>query len=408
MYTSTLQYVNSCEVCQHTKSSTRSKKAPLKPLPIVGPFQRVHIDHVGPLNVTKNGNRHLLVIIDSFSGWPEAFPTKSTSAEEVADILYREIISRYGMFDQLVTDQARSFRNKLVEQLCKLLKIKHVFSSPYHAQSNGQVERCNQTLVKSLRLICDKQEQWDDFIAPVLFSYRATVTVSTNISPYRVLFGREMKTAIDSALLAEWEGTANVERYTGELIPKLKLTEEITRQNLQERNEKAKLYYDRNTTDSSFSLGEKVLLYDSTTKSNECRKLKRRWVGPFLLTDRSDDGLTYRLKDCQTGKERRAMVHFNRLKRYNDDRDDFYERCATIPDAKVDDGQQTVDTQVSTDEWYSIKKVTAHKKVKGKDYFQVVWEDDTRQWLPSEDVTEFAKNQYYVNRRQKRRRKRRG
>ena len=51
------------------------------------------------------------------------------------------------------------------------------------------------------------------------------MTVSTNMSPYRVLFGREMKTAIDSVLLAEWEGSANVERYTGELIPKLKLTE---------------------------------------------------------------------------------------------------------------------------------------------------------------------------------------
>ena len=92
------------------------------------------------------------------------------------------------------------------------------------------------------------------------------MTVSTNISPYRVLFGRDMKTAIDGALLAEWEGSADVERYTGELIPKLKLTKEISRQNLQDRNEKAKLHYDRNTTDSSFSLGEKVLLYDSTTK----------------------------------------------------------------------------------------------------------------------------------------------
>jgi len=67
------------------------------------------------------------------------------------------------------------------------------------------------------------------------------VTVSTNISPYRVLFGRDMKTAIDGALLAEWEGSADVERYTGELIPKLKLTKEISRQNLQDRNEKAKL-----------------------------------------------------------------------------------------------------------------------------------------------------------------------
>ena len=60
------------------------------------------------------------------------------------------------------------------------------------------------------------------------------------------------------------------------------------------------------------------------------------------------------------------MVHFNRLKRYNDDRDDFYERSATIPDAKVDDGQQKVDSEVSTDEWYSIQRVTTQKKGKSE------------------------------------------
>ena len=66
-----------------------------------------------------------------------------------------------------------------------------------------------------MRLICDKHDQWDDNIAPVLFSYRATVTVSTNMRPYGVLFGREMKTAIDSALLAEWEGSADFSTVHG-------------------------------------------------------------------------------------------------------------------------------------------------------------------------------------------------
>ena len=70
------------------------RKAPLAPLPIVEPFGRVHIDHIGPLPKTTEGYRHVLVVVDSTTLWCEAFPTRSTTAEETASILYREIICR--------------------------------------------------------------------------------------------------------------------------------------------------------------------------------------------------------------------------------------------------------------------------------------------------------------------------
>jgi len=150
----------------------------------------------------------------------------------VAEILYKEIITRYGIFSSIVSDQAHSFKNRLVEQLCKLLKIKHVCSSPYHPESNGQAERCNQMVIKSLRLLCEKQEEWLQYIPAVLYSYRATATVPTHMSPYRILFGREMRTPIDVALVNEWETSPDVEQFTKELIPKLKLTQEISKAKL--------------------------------------------------------------------------------------------------------------------------------------------------------------------------------
>ena len=178
----------------------------------------------------------------------------------MAEILYKEIITRYGVFSSIVSDQARSFKNCLIEQLCKLLKIKHVFSSPYRPESTGQAERCNHMVIKSRRLLCKKQEEWLQYIPAVLYSYRATATVPTHMSPYRILFGREMRTPIDVALMNEWE-SPDVEQFTKELIPKLKLTQEISKQNLHvaESNVRAKSFYDRGTTDAKFALGPKVV-----------------------------------------------------------------------------------------------------------------------------------------------------
>jgi len=113
---------------------------------VVPAFCRVHLDFIGPLPATPKKYKHLLVIVDSTTLWPEAFPTKSTSAKEVAQILYKEIICRYGAIQNLVTDVGSSFRHKLIAELCKLLKIKHTFSSPHHPEGDGKCERMNQTI----------------------------------------------------------------------------------------------------------------------------------------------------------------------------------------------------------------------------------------------------------------------
>jgi len=100
MYSSVMEYVRSCETCQKTKTSKHQKRAPLKPLEVVPAFCRVHIDFVGLLPETSDKYKHLLVIVDSSTFSHKAIPTKTTTAQ----ILYREIICRYGAIQNLVTD----------------------------------------------------------------------------------------------------------------------------------------------------------------------------------------------------------------------------------------------------------------------------------------------------------------
>jgi transposase InsO family protein len=49
----------------------------------------------------RYGYRYLLVLIDTFSGWVEAFPTKRETAQVVAKVLLEEIIPRHGIPETL-------------------------------------------------------------------------------------------------------------------------------------------------------------------------------------------------------------------------------------------------------------------------------------------------------------------
>ena len=60
------------KTCAECKPPRKTPKAPLRPIPSSYPFQRLHIDIVGPLPRTKRGNRYILTAQCSFTKWVEA------------------------------------------------------------------------------------------------------------------------------------------------------------------------------------------------------------------------------------------------------------------------------------------------------------------------------------------------
>ena len=415
MYTSVIEYVAACDNCQRKKSSPHLRKAPLAPLPIVEPFGRVHIDHVGPLPKTPEGFRHLLVVVDSTTLWAEAFPCRSTTAEETALILYREIICRYGAMKAIETDGGTAFRNKLMTELCKLLKIKHIISSPRHAMANSKVERTNRSLMSSLKSVCEKQEDWAQNIAPVLFAFRATVSIPLGISPFQALFGRQMTVGFDLSLLKEFESAPNIQAYAADLASKVRLTHDIIQKNMTDRAVRSKEFYDKNTRVPQIAVGAKVLLFNDALKPGESPKFHDNWTGPYLVVSKSDNGLLYRLRHCDSGKEPRAAIHANRLKVYDDDKDRFFIRHNIKPQQKNDSVSAEpapADDSVPNDEWFPIDKLLSHKNKGNKVFYRVKWLDSNSipSWESEDNITPFAIEQYFIQRRKKsnQRRKRRG
>lgn len=146
------------------------------------------------------GNRYIITLVDYFSKWPEAKATADKTAVTVAAFLF-ETFSRHAWPEVIISDQGREFVNGITERLFEVTGTEHRISSPYHPQTNGLVERFNQTLVGGLRKVVDaNKDDWDTKLNSVLYAYRISKQASSNYSPYFLLFNRHPRTALSLSM----------------------------------------------------------------------------------------------------------------------------------------------------------------------------------------------------------------
>ena len=162
------------------------------------PMERIDTDILGELPLTDKGNRYILVVSDYFTKWTEAFPMPNMEARTVADIIVREVVSRFGVPSSIHSDQGRQYESRLFSEMCKVLHIKKRRTTPYHPQSDGMVERFSKTLVRMLKsYITDHQSDWEEQLPFLKMAYRSVEHKTTGFSPNYLMLGREVSTPLD-------------------------------------------------------------------------------------------------------------------------------------------------------------------------------------------------------------------
>ena len=106
-------------------------------------FQRIGIDIVGLLTITKKENWYIVTAMDYFTKWPIAKAIKEVTAKTVSKFIYEKIICEYGCPQVLQSDQGTYFVNRVIQDFSEKFRIKHRLSTPFHSQINGLVERFN-------------------------------------------------------------------------------------------------------------------------------------------------------------------------------------------------------------------------------------------------------------------------
>ena len=132
-----------------TRSPGRAVKPPLTTIPVTGPFDRVGVDVI-QFPWSQDGNQCAVVFIDYLTKWPEVFAVTDQTAATIAKLLMEEIISRYGVPTEVLSDKSQAFLSGLMKEVEMLLEFHKVNRSAYHPQTDGLVERFNHTLTSML------------------------------------------------------------------------------------------------------------------------------------------------------------------------------------------------------------------------------------------------------------------
>jgi hypothetical protein len=196
------EYIKTCDVCQ--RRGPQQRREELIPIKIQGPFHRIGIDIKGPLPVTSNGNRYIVVAMDYFSKWPEARAIPNMRAETVAKFIYEDIICRHGVPQEILSDRGTSFVNKVINELCQSYQTKHRLTSSYRPQTNGMVERFNRTLGECIaKLAYDNNKEWDQLLHSVLLAYRTKQHKTTGKTPFYLIYGKKVTLPLDLKIPSE-------------------------------------------------------------------------------------------------------------------------------------------------------------------------------------------------------------
>ena len=255
------------------------------------PFQRIAIDLIGPLNPpTERGHRYILTIVDFATRYPEAIPLKSITTIEVAEALFNTY-TRVGFPSEVLSDLGTQFVSDLMKEVSRLMSIKQIHCSRYHAMNNGMCEKQNGLIKKILKRMCaEKPNQWDRYLPAVLFALREIPNSSLGFSPFELLYGRQVRGPM--SIIRELWTNQHIEpevkdeyQYVVDLRERLESTWELARTTLSQMSQKYKKYYDLKARPRKLKVGDKVLVL----LPEDQNKLLLRWKGPYKVVEKKYD-----------------------------------------------------------------------------------------------------------------------
>jgi transposase InsO family protein len=324
MFKDAYQYARRSDPCQRIDKPIPSTTMSLVPLMALAPFEKWGIDFMGPIApATRHGRkRYILVATDYATKWAEAMACKNNDAKTVIHFLYENIISRFGCPKELISDRGTHFLNEPIAELTNKFLIKHRKISPYHPRANGQTEKINGILCKILtKTIAGSATNWDDKLWGALWAYRIAYKVTTQFTPFQLVYGQEAILPIEFELPSL---RVAINNQLGD--PESLQTRLLQLEALDEKRREAylhtytiqkyrKSFYDSKLAPKNFKVGDLVLLYDSRFFKFP-GKLQIHWLGPYDVVDINPNG-SAQLKDFE-GNLLPTRINGYRLKVYHD------------------------------------------------------------------------------------------
>jgi hypothetical protein len=266
MYTQAHRFANNCETCLMAGKQVANTNYHM--VRTSAPGEMIVIDTVGPLPCSENGNKFIVTAIDHYSklAFCRAIPHKS--AECVSRFIVEEVVPKFTKVNSFLSDNGLEFKSAVTQRAANSRQIVWKFGSPYHPETQGAIERFNDTMMRKLRKLSNySPEVWDRYVRQTEYAYNRSFHRALGCSPFEFFYKQHSIFKADQGLLSQ---NFKVE------IPEKAL--ETLKENITRRYDKE--FEGNATARSDFKEGERVLKYNF---SPQISKIAPHWDTGYTI-----------------------------------------------------------------------------------------------------------------------------
>lgn len=307
------EVVDNCDICNKTKTRRHKPYGLLEPLPTpTAAWSSISMDFITGIPESKDpatgvSYDSIWVVVDRLTKWAYFLPcSKTTTAEQLAYLFERDIVSVHLWPDNIVSDRDKLFVSKFWQGLMQRMGVKSKLSTAFHPQTDGQTERLNQILETYLRAYVNfEQDNWLELLPTAQIAYNTTFVESTKISPFFALFGKEPELRRGPPTDAP-RAAVRADRLQ-ELHEHLKAELEFTRERMRTN------YDNKRVEGPTLQEGDHVYLFARNLHTKRpSRKLDFKKLGPFRIVKKVASS-NYELDLPTSMKVRTKVFHISLL-----------------------------------------------------------------------------------------------
>lgn len=271
------QFVKSCTKCRLNKPrpGTREPMA-ITPTP-QKPFDCIIMDTIGPMTKTIYGNSYAVTIICDLTKYLITVPIPNKEAKTIAKAVFENFILIHGSPKSIRTDLGTEYKNEIISELCELLKIQHDFSTAYHHESLGSIERNHRIFNEYIRSYSGN-DTWDVQLRYFTFCYNTSFNGALNhtYTPFELVFGRRVNDI--EVLKQPIQPIYNHDNYIHILKNTLQIAQQRAIKFIEQQKLRNKKYYDEKTNPINIKINDQILI-----KVEPYNKFKPIFSGPYTV-----------------------------------------------------------------------------------------------------------------------------